>query len=104
MKRFAGLVFHLAAGIARDLTARRQVISALLLLVLAMFALGIFAFWDAFSVHPLIFALYWLACGGLTLGVALLAAYDLLMVLRQGREERLAARREIFGTDDDPHV
>ncbi len=103
MKRFAGLVLALAAGIARDLTARRQVISALLLLVLALFALGVFALWDTFATHPLFFALYWLACGALTVCVALLAAYDLLMVIRRGREERRAARREIFGTDD-PHV
>lgn len=100
MKRFAGLVLRLSAGIARDQHQRRQAISTLLIVVLAMFALGVFALWNTFATHPLFFALYWLACGWFTICVALLAAYDLLMVIRRGREERAAARRRIFGPED----
>lgn len=99
MKGFAGFVLRLTTGIARDQDRRRQAISALLVVVLAMLALGVFALWTTFTTHPLFFALYWLACGWITICVALLAAYDLLMVIRRGREERAAARRRILGDD-----
>lgn len=52
--------------------------------------------------HLLRFAVYYLACGWLTLLSALLAIYDLLMLRLQHRLVRRKLRREILGDDDDP--
>lgn len=38
--------------------------------------------------RPLLFAIYWLVCGWITLGMGLLALYDIVCVLSHAREER----------------
>jgi hypothetical protein len=98
--KFLRLVFQVSTGIARDQRRRRQIMAALLAAALALLGLGVFPLWNAFAAHPLFFALYWLLCGWLTICVLLLAIYDLLMVIRAGREEREAARRRIFQDPD----
>ena len=89
-------VLSIAAGIARDQSQRRRAMFVLTLAALAMLFAGTFALWTALAAHPLVFAIYWLACGWLVICVLLLAIYDLLVVIRRGREEHIAARREIF--------
>lgn len=91
---------RIATGIARDQRQRRRTISALLAATLVLLGLGVFPLWDSFATHPLFFAIYWLVCAWLTICVLLLAIYDLLMVIRRGREERAAARRRIFPDSD----
>ncbi len=96
MNRFLRNIFAVAAGIAHDQTQRRGAMFTLTLAALGMVFAGTFLLWGLFAAHPLFFAFYWLACVFLVTCVLLLAIYDLLMVMRRGREEHAAARREIF--------
>jgi fatty acid desaturase len=96
MSRFLRLTISIAKGIAFDQRQRRSAMFALTLAALAMLFLGTFLLWNLFAVHPLLFAIYWLVCIWLVACVLLLAIYDLAIVLRRGREEHAAARREIF--------
>ena len=94
------LIIQISTGIARDQRQRRQVMSGLLATALVLLGLGVFPLWNVFPTHPLFFAIYWLVCGWITICVLLLPIYDLLMVIRAGREEREAARRRIFKDPD----
>jgi membrane protein implicated in regulation of membrane protease activity len=96
VNRFLQLTIAITTGIARDQSQRRRVMFALTLAALAMLFLGTFLLWSTFAAHPLFFAIYWLACVWLVICVLLLAIYDLLQVIRHGREEHAAARRKIF--------
>ncbi|MDD5200801.1 MAG: hypothetical protein PHC88_13470 [Terrimicrobiaceae bacterium] len=100
MMRLLRFVLAISAGIARDQGQRRRAISALLIAVLGMLFCGVFPLWNVFAAHPLFFAIFWLLCAWLTTCVLLLAIYDLLMVVRRGREERAAMRRRIFKDRD----
>jgi hypothetical protein len=90
----------IARGIARDQSQRRRAIAAILTVAILLLGLGLFPLWNLFPAHPLFFAIYWLACAWLTICVLLLAIYDLLMILRQGRAEHAAARRRMFEKTD----
>ncbi|HEY8900029.1 MAG TPA: hypothetical protein VIM61_06425 [Chthoniobacterales bacterium] len=94
------LILAISTGIARDQGQRRRAISILLAATLVLLGVGIFPLWNFFASHPLFFAIYWLVCAWLTICVLLLAIYDLLMVIRRGREERAAARRRMFSDLD----
>jgi MFS-type transporter involved in bile tolerance (Atg22 family) len=96
MSRFLRFVIAVSIGISRDQWQRRRVIFILLLAAMSMFAAGTFLLGNWFATHPLAFAIFWLACAWILVCVILLAIYDLLLVMRRGREERRAARREIF--------
>lgn len=67
---------------------------------LLLVSLGATVLWSSFVEHPLLFALYWLACVWITVCVMLMAIYDLLVVIRAGRAARRAARRELTGRED----
>ena len=100
MNRFIQLAVAIATGIARSQAQRRRVMFVLTTSALALLFIGITVLWNVFPGHPLFFAIYWLACGWITICVLLLAIYDLLMVVRRGRQERESARRQFFGNDD----
>jgi protein-S-isoprenylcysteine O-methyltransferase Ste14 len=79
---------HATRGLIRDQTMRRKTMFVLLIVALVMLFSGS-TFLQGFlgpHEHPFWFAIYWLACGWLTLTAMLLALFDLLMV-------RVAARR-----------
>jgi hypothetical protein len=100
VKRFLEIVLAATRGISGNQTQRRRAMAALLVVTLAMLALGIFPLWGVLTGHPFAFAIYWLVCAWLTICVLLLAMYDFLMVLRRGREERDAIRKRIFEDPD----
>jgi fatty acid desaturase len=96
MNSFVRNVLSITRGIAFDQRQRRSAMFALTLAALGMVFAGTFLLWNIFATHPLFFAIYWLVCLWLVTCVFLLAIYDLLVVMRRGREEHSAARREIF--------
>ncbi len=96
MNRFLRLTIAIAKGLAFHQRQRRSAMFSLTLAALAMVFFGTFLLWSFFVTHPLFFALYWLACLWLVICVLLLAIYDLLIVVRRGREEHAAARRKFF--------
>lgn len=100
MNRPIQLAVAIAAGIARSQAQRRRAMFVLTAAALALVFMGITVLWNVFPRHPLFFAIYWLACAWLTICVLLLAIYDLVMVVRSGRQERESARRQILGNDD----
>ncbi len=100
MNRFFALVLAITTGIAREQAVRRRVMLILTLAALVMLFVGSVFLWNVFVQHPLVFALYWLACGWVTVCVILLAIYDLILVFAQARKDRIAAKKRVFGDKD----
>lgn len=100
VNRFLQFSVAIAVGIARDQTMRRRAMFVLTLTALGMVFVGCVILWNVFVEHPIFFALYWLACGWITICVMLIAIYDLLQVIRAGREARREARKRILGKKD----
>lgn len=84
-------ILALAGAIVTNLAMRRRALLGLTLLAAAWLFLGVAVFEPFLEKRLLLFALYWLGCAGLTVGICLLAIYDLLIVLAAGR----AARRSL---------
>ncbi len=101
MNRFFHLIVAIATGIATNQMQRRRVMFGLTLGALVMLFGGTFLLWGSFVKYPLFFAIYWLAFVWIVICMLLLAVYDLLQVMRRGREEHAAARRKIFNDLDD---
>jgi len=99
VNRFATLCIAIATGIARDRSQRRRAMLALTVITLVVLFVGVVFLWNTFPAHPIFFAIYWLACGWFAICMCLLAIYDLLSVVRQGRREREEMRRRIFRDD-----
>jgi hypothetical protein len=78
----------LARAILQDRTMRRRVINRFLLLLLIVFALGLWGIdgWLQEKGHLLRFVLYWGGCGSLTLFLLVLAIYDACAVIREERD------------------
>jgi MFS-type transporter involved in bile tolerance (Atg22 family) len=97
VKRFLQLILAIAIGIALDQRTRRRAMFFLTIAALLLVFLGVTLLWPVFVNHPLFFAIYWLVCVWITICVMLVAIYDLLLVIRAGREAKRAARREMTG-------
>lgn len=88
------LVVGLSRAMIRDQTLRRQTMFYVVLVALVMlFAGSTFLAIDPRE-HPLVFLIFWAACGWLTILAVLLAIFDLLMIRAAAR----AARRELEKT------
>lgn len=76
----------LAQAILHDRTMRRRVMSRFLLLLLVVFALGLWGIdkWLAGNIWR--FFLYWAGCGALTLFILIFAVYDACAVIREERD------------------
>jgi uncharacterized membrane protein len=96
MNKLLRFVVAVSIGISRDQWQRRRVIFILLLAAMSMFAAGAFLLGGWFATNPLAFAIHWLVCVFILVCVILLAIYDLLEVIRAGREERRTVRREVY--------
>ncbi len=96
MNKFLGFCIAVSIGILQNQWQRRRMLFILLLGCLSMLGAGTFLLWKYFTTHPLAFAIYWLVCVFLLVCVILLAVYDLLIVMRRGREEQRAARKQFY--------
>jgi len=90
-----GLSKGLARMILREREPRRRLLCHLLLVVLGVFAIGLWGVDGWLEARVLRFGLWWLGCAGLTTALLFLALYDAMAVVR---EERAAQRGE--GGDD----
>ncbi len=88
----------LALAVIGDRTLRRRAILRFLLLLLGMFALGLWGIDGWLVGSPWRFLIYWGACGALTVFVMLFAIYDALAVVR---EERLQYMKEMKALRDE---
>lgn len=89
-------VVHATRGIIRDRGVRRKTIFILLGTAVLMVVAGSTFLQGLLNPreHFGWFALFWLACGWLTLTSLLLALFDLLMVRAEARAARRALREE----------
>jgi len=89
-----------AMAVINDRSLRRRAILRFLLLLLAMFALGLWGIDEWLLGSGWRFLIYWGACGALTVFVMLFAIYDALAVVREERIQYMKEMREL--RDDFP--
>ncbi len=92
-----GWVVLLTRGLIFDQHLRRVTMFYVVLAAMFMALAGDVILGGWLREHLLRFALYWLACGWLTILAALLAIYDLLMLRVQHRLLRRQLRERILG-------
>jgi len=86
-----------AAAILQDRPTRRRVLSSFLVLLLAMFASGLWVFDRWLTASAWRFVIWWGACGALAIFIFLFAVYDAMAVIREERDRFQGRLRE-----DDP--
>jgi membrane protein implicated in regulation of membrane protease activity len=91
LKKLPAVAFAMARSIAGDQTARRRALFRMTLAACVALFLGATLFSAFLDQHRWLFVLYWLAVAWLTLTIVLVAVYDVLAVLAEGRR----ARREL---------
>jgi membrane protein implicated in regulation of membrane protease activity len=89
-------IWSISRAVASDQHFRRKAMLAVLSCALAQVFIGAVFLWDFFDRQPLVFAVYWLACGWLVLTAVFLAIYDMLCVLRTARVARRSEQKRIF--------
>lgn len=93
-------ILALAGAIVTNLAMRRRALLGLTLLAAAWLFLGVTIFAPFLEKRILLFAFYWLGCAGLTLGICLLAIYDLLIIVAAGRAARKSLERDLTRTQN----
>lgn len=81
------VILGLARAILHDRTLRRKLLARLLALDMAVLAIGLWVVNRWLAGDPARFALWWLACGVLTVVLMLFALYDALAVIREERDK-----------------
>jgi len=95
--RIASFAIHAARGLVRDQNARRKTIFILTIVALLLLFAGSTFLVRVLDPHlrPGWFIFYWLVCAWITVTVALLAVFDLLLVRAQGRAEKRSLAQKI---------
>jgi len=75
----------IARAILHDRTTRRKWLGCGALLMLGVFALGLWGIDGWLGQSPLRFIIWWLGCAALTIIIMLFALYDALAVIREER-------------------
>ena len=76
----------MAMAILTDRSLRRRVLSSFLVLLLAMFASGLWVFDSWLEASLWRFVIWWGACAALAVFIFLFALYDAMAVIREERE------------------
>lgn len=96
----AQFIIQVCKGIIRAPQVRRKLMFWDVLAVLVLIFLGSTFLWPWLRAHPLLFLVYWAACGWLTILAALLAVYDMAKVRLEAKRARDELKREYFRSDD----
>ncbi len=91
MRKLPAVVIAWTRAIAGSQASRRRALFHLTLVACAAVFCGAAIFGRFLENHPWLFVVYWLGVAWLTLTIVLLAVYDALAVLAEGRR----ARREL---------
>jgi MFS family permease len=83
---FPAMCVGIARAILRDRAARRRMLAQMLMVALGLMAIGLWVIGGWLQESVLRFALWWGACGVITVVVMLFALYDALAVFREERE------------------
>lgn len=76
-----------AKGILHDRAMRRRVLTRCLILLLAIFAIGLWGIDEWLRGNIWRFFLWWAGCGLLSLFIVCFALYDAMRVIREEREK-----------------
>ena len=90
-------IILITKGVIRDQSSRRMVMFVIVLAALVMLFAGVTFLGGWLAENPVIFLVYWAACGWMTFAAILLALFDLIVVRAQERRERQRLKEEIFG-------
>lgn len=98
--RVPSFAAHASRGLIRDKRSRRKLMSISIAVAVLLIVIGTTVLERIVAArdHPLLFLLYWLACGWITVLVILLAFYDLLAIGREARGRSAALKREVTST------
>ena len=96
MRDLVSLITQISKGLIREQRTRRLIMFYGLIAALVMLFLGS-VFFGWLRSYPLLFLLYWAACGWITLLAMLLAIFDLLMVRAAGKRARRQLEDEYLG-------
>jgi hypothetical protein len=91
LRKLPAVAIAMARSIASDQAARRRALFRMTLTACAALFLGATLFGFHLEQHKWLFIFYWLGVAWLTLTIVLVAVYDVLAVLADGRR----ARREL---------
>ena len=91
LKKLPAVAFAMARSIAGNQAARRRALFRMTLGACVALFLGATLFAAFLDQHRGLFVIYWLGVAWLTLTIALVAVFDALIVLREGRR----AQREL---------
>jgi hypothetical protein len=92
----ARFIIQVTQGLVRDERTRRKVMALLILVAVAMVAVGLTGLrsWLEPREHTGRFIFFWFACAWITLTASLLALLDLLMVRAKARQARKMLRKQ----------
>ena len=76
-----------AKGILHDRSTRRRAMGRCLMLLLAVFAIGVWGVDDWLRANIWRFFLWWAGCGALAIFTVVFALYDVMRVIREEREK-----------------
>jgi hypothetical protein len=95
--RTASFIVHATRGVIRDQRTRRTAMFVVLVVAMALVFAGTTFLQAPLNPreHPLGFALFWAACGWLTLTALLLALFDLLMTRLELRQAKRRLEEEV---------
>jgi MFS family permease len=94
-------LLQVCLGLVRDQTQRRHALSIFVVIALVMLFVGSTFLAPWLMAHVVWFFIFWFACMWLTILIFLLAAYDLLVVRKAGREAQRRLRKQIFSKPED---
>lgn len=88
-------LLQICLGLVRDQTQRRHALSVLVVVALVMLFAGSTFLSSWLMTHVMWFFIFWFACMWLTVLIFLMAAYDLLLVRKAGREAEKRLRKQM---------
>lgn len=83
---FSVMCVGIARAILHDRAVRRKLLGQMLMVALGLMAVGLWVLNGWLQANVLRFALWWGACGLITIFVMLFALYDALAVFREERD------------------
>jgi hypothetical protein len=94
-------VVQISKGIIHDRQMRRKTMFVVMLAALAFVFAGVTFLEGPLRDQPIVFLIFWVSCGWLTLLALLLALYDMLAMRVEAARARKNLKAEIFGKHDD---
>ena len=95
LRKIPAVAFAMARSIAGDQSARRRALFRMTLGACVALFLGATLFSPYLEQHRWLFVFYWLGVAWLTLTIVLVAVYDVLAVLAEGRRARRELERRL---------